>query len=271
MKIVFIVLAAVTVLLLLRALVWRALFWFNQGAKMQGSGYLSPPPSIFARAFLRINSAILRRLVVGPVKVYGREHLQGNGRQIYVPNHTFPLDFTLVLKATRATFRFMTVVTELKGIRGILGAWTGAIPVNTKVEGGGEAAVKACIEWLTSKANAKLLAFPQGKLVLDNVLNRADFKTGFARIAAGVEQLKPGEELEIVPIGLHYIEDTNRKRWWHALTKPLRRMFGKSKYGAVVVIGEPIKIAALPTDVVAATDLIFARIEGLVNQARQLQ
>jgi 1-acyl-sn-glycerol-3-phosphate acyltransferase len=257
-------LAAVLLALLLVGL--RVRFWLGEGRKMQESGYLAPAPSIFAKVFWAIMTRLMGYFLVGPIKVIGRHNLKVKGRRIFAPNHTFPLDFDLVAVATRgASCRYMTKTSELKGLRGAFGAWTGAIPVNTKVEGGGEAALNASIESLVDGPRNSFLIFPQGAL-LDEI-KREDFRTGFARLAHAVYAETEGEPCFVIPMALLYLRDPQCKPFSDKIFGKLRRLFGKPNYGAVIVIGEAIPVQDLPTDPAAATDVLFERIRALHAQA----
>lgn len=255
---------------------WRSVFWTYHGFKMKTSGHLTPRPSIFARCFYGFMTRLLGRLAIGPIEVEGAENLPKHGRILLVPNHTYPPDFVVVRQATGLHTRFMTVTSELGGLRGVFGAWTGAIPVNTKVEGGGQAAVQAAVDGLVAGDN--LLIFPQGKLVYDNVPRREDFKNGFARIAQAVKSRVQGkgakvhaklfgfrhvpvEPVYVVPMAIHYKRSEADKQKLGWLLKRTRKMFGQGyQYGAKAVIGKPIEVAQLPADPDKATDLIFEQI-----------
>jgi 1-acyl-sn-glycerol-3-phosphate acyltransferase len=259
-------LAAVLLALLLVGL--RVRFWLGEGRKMQQSGYLAPAPSIFAKLFWAIVTRLAGYLLVGPIKVIGRHNLRVKGRRIFAPNHSFQMDFGLVAVATRTSCRYMTLTNELKGLRGAFGAWTGAIPVNPKVEGGGEAALNASIESLVEGPRNSFLIFPQGAL-LDTV-KREDFKTGCARLSHAVYAETEGEPCYVIPMGLLYKRDPQDKPFSDKIFGKLRRVFGKPNYGAVIVIGEPIPVQDLPSDPAAATDVIFERIRAAHAQAVDL-
>lgn len=243
---------------------WRVRFWLAEGRKMQESGHLAPAPSLAARLFWSILTHLIGYLMIGPIKVVGRHNLRRRGRLIFGPNHQFPLDFDLVAIATRRSFRYMTKTSELKGLRGPFGAWTGAIPVNTKVPGGGEAALNASIEALIEGRNNCFLIFPQGKLL--DTIERQDFRTGFARLAQATYEETDGECCFVYPMALIYLRDPRHKTLSHYVFGRLRRLFGPQNYGAIVIIGEGIPAQDLPADPERATDILCQRIQELHAQ-----
>lgn len=246
---------------------YRVRFWLKEGRKMQESGHLAPAPSIFAKIFWATLTHVIGYLCVGPIKVIGRENLRVKGRKVFAPNHTFALDFDVVAVAIRRSCRYMTKTSELKGLRGAFGAWTGAIPVNTKVPGGGEAALNSSIESLLEGTNNNFLIFPQGALKDNLKLERGDFRTGFARLARSAWEDSEGEPCYVIPMAVFYKRDPQMKPWSHLLLAPLRRAFGDTNYGAVVVIGQPIAAQNLPEDPEQATDVYFEYLRALHAQA----
>ena len=77
---------------------------------------------------------------IGPVKVIGRKNGKYNGRLLIASNHQYQFDFSMVSSAVPVGMHYMTVTSELKGLRGVLGAWTGAFGVDPTIPGGAEAA-----------------------------------------------------------------------------------------------------------------------------------
>lgn len=252
-------------------LVFRVVFWVREGRLMQESGHLAPPTSIFARTFWCLAAPIFAYLTVGPVTVIGRKNFtKVKGRKLLLPNHHFQMDFSMVATAVREHFRYMTTTGELRGLRGVFGAWTGAIPVNVKAEHGGEKALNASIESVSENPNGKFLMFPQGRLLSQDELLRADFKTGAARLLQAVSDENDGEKVWAFPMGIYYIREKALAPFSHRIFGWARRLFGITNYGAVVVVGEPISAADLPDDIQEATTLIFERIDALVKQARSV-
>lgn len=249
--------------------VWRAVYWVRQGRKMVVSGHLPPEPTWCAKLTLGLASRLLLFLGVGPVKVIGGENVRKiRGRTIIAPNHTFELDFAMVRRALGLNFRFMTHTHQLRGVQGILGAWTGAIPVEPEKKGGGDAAVSAAVNFLKSSRFAKMLMFPQGKLVRDNVIRPEDFRWGIAKISRRTAQETGDDEMCVLPMAVYYHRDVRDRHWTHFLLAPLRRFWGYTNYGGTVVIGEPILVKDLPEDPSEATAVIRRRIEILLVHAK---
>lgn len=244
--------------------IWRVRFWILQGRQMQVSGHLPPKPGLLARFTLGWVSYLLTFLGVGPVRVIGAHHARYRGRLLIAPNHTFQLDFAMVRRAVGHSFRYMTDANELHGWRGIAGAWSGAFPVQA---GCGDAAIQASVRALGIDIDSMVLIFPQGKLVRDNILRKEDFRYGTARISHQAHEEHPGEPIAILPIALYYKRSPQDRHWTHFLLKPLRKIFGVTNYGGVVVIGEPIPVDSLPADPAEATEVIRIRIQALLDEA----
>lgn len=257
-----------SLLVVLLYLTWRAAFWIMQGRRMSQSGYLPPEPTMVARLVLGVCSRLLTFLGVGPVKVIGAENARYPGRMIIAPNHQFELDFAMVRRALGYSFRFMTHTYQLRGLQGILGAWTGAIPVEPEKKGGGDAAQQAAVKLLSSSPNAKLLMFPQGKLVRDDVIRAEDFRWGIAKISRKTAIECADDEVAILPMAIYYDRDEAHKHWTHYLLAPLRRWFGYCNYAGVVVIGEPLLVKDLPEDPSEATAVVREHIARLHAIAR---
>jgi 1-acyl-sn-glycerol-3-phosphate acyltransferase len=251
-------------------------YWIYQGSQMTKSGYLSPGPFILARMVAYAGYRLIAYLGVGPVLVVGRERVPSS-RQVplvFTPNHTHEMDFALAGMAIKGGFRFMAAANQLYGWRALFGAWCGAFSVNYEQKGGGAAAVSSAVRVLTKRGSVrKLLIFPQGTLIRDNVLRPAEFRHGAVRIAH-LTVNEPGEGNAAVlfyPVGLHYIRDKRlaapSQRW---LGK-MRGMFGVVNYGAIVVIGRPIVARDLPADEVTATEVIRLAVQACLDQAKLIE
>lgn len=248
---------------------YKVVYWTYQGMQMGKSGHVPPSPSWLARTFFVFMSGVIARKKVGPVAVEGQENLPSKGRLMFVGTHTYELDFAMITVATRRSCRSMAAASGLTGLRAIFGAWTGTIPVDREQKGGGDRAVEGSIKAFSQFANECFMIFPQGKLVEDNVLRRADFRTGFARIAKGTKRLTGDEPMYIIPIAIDYKRDPSCAINEWAASHP-RHAFGKTNYGAAVIVGAPIKIEDVPDDLDKATDLIFERLVPLLDRAKQL-
>lgn len=272
------------------AAIARFNFWKKEGAKLQQSGYLPPAPPLLGRLVFRFITRLARFVMIGPVKVIGRNNLNYKGRLIIAPNHQFEMDFAMVAAAV-PDFHYMTAIEELQGIRGTLGAWTGAYGVDRKQPG--EAVIDASTQLLIRQPNSRVLIFPQGKLIAqwkwdkvtpdgkrtpdaklvhDSYLRPDDFKTGSVRILTKTKALIDGQPAAILPLGIFYKRDCKDATWFHRLLlragfKWFRRAFGKSHYGGTIVIGEPIAVESLPSDPREATELVRTKIQAALELA----
>lgn len=244
--------------------------WRKEGAKLQQSGYVPPSPPFLGRLAFRFINRLARFVMIGPVKVIGRENARFDGRLIITANHTYQMDFSMVASAV-PNFHYMTAVEELRGLRGVMGAWTGAYGVDRKAPG--DAAIQASVKILIQDESRRVLIFPQGKLVPDGVLRKEDFKTGSVRILRRVSELVDRQPCAILPVGVHYKRDPKQATCFHRTIarlglKGFRRAFGVSNYGGTVAIGKPIPIESLPEDPHAATEILRQRIQEALDQAR---
>lgn len=249
-------------------------FWSKEALKLQQkSGYVPPASPLLGRLTFRLLTGLIRFLFIGPLKVIGRRNAAYKGRLIIAPNHTFPLDFAVVSGAVGRHFRYMTAIEELAGIRGLIGAWTGAYAVDRK--SGGAAAAQASVDILIGDGDtSRVLLFPQGKLIPDGLLRPEEFKTGAVRIAKQVSKDTGGQPVAILPVGIDYKRNPKDVTWLHTLLSRLGfkafRKFNKvTTYSATVVIGEPIPVNSLPDDVGQATEILRARIQEVLDEARK--
>src|SRR6184192_1359466 len=213
------ILIAVAVLAVVIYAALRIKFWVKEGAKLQISGYLPPKPSWIATTFYTALCRLVAFVFIGPVKVIGRKNGKYNGRLLIASNHQYQFDFSMVSSAVPVGMHYMTVTSELKGLRGVLGAWTGAFGVDPTVSGGAEAAVNASITILVRDPRSRMLIFPQGKLVKDNVLRAEEFKTGAVRIAAQAAAKIDRQPLAILPMGVVYKRDPKDATLVHRLLR----------------------------------------------------
>lgn len=249
-------------------LVYRMIFWLRVASHMTESGYLPPEPTGFSRWFLGFGSRLVAFLGVGPVEVKGRENARFAGRLLIAPNHQFQLDFAMVRLAVGTSFRYMTHANQLRGLQGFLGGWTGAFPVESEKKGGGEAAFNAAVAAFSSSRRARMLIFPQGKLVTDNVLRKEDFRYGVARISRKTFE-NTGEPAAVLPVAIIYKRDPRHRHWSHFIFAPLRRLFGITNYGGNVIVGKPIPVQDLPADPAEATEVIRLKIQELLDSVLQ--
>ncbi|MDZ4833916.1 MAG: hypothetical protein SGJ27_09070 [Candidatus Melainabacteria bacterium] len=267
-------------------LIWRGVFWYREGQKLQLDGYLPPHPTFFGQGLLRVISKLLARLFVGPVKVINRGNASAfTGRLHILPNHQFPLDFTVVGKSLPYGFRHLGTAGQMKGgLRGTLAAFAGFFAIKTEAgkateKGGGEKAVNAMGLALARNRRSRVLTFPQGKLVGDNVLRAEEFRTGPVRachVAIQQHGVK-ANEIAILPMAIHYMRDPRQRSFMHRLINCLGwrsfrsfKMFGETtrNYGAVVVIGKPIPMSELPADPREAIEKVRVIIDGHLTEAK---
>lgn len=246
---------------------------------MRTAGYLPPEPSWFGRNFYTAVCRIGTRIACGPVQVIGKENAQYEGRLAIVPNHQHGLDFAVVRVAMPWPYRQIGALKEAARLPGMatLAAWIGTftVPVQGgKASTGGQAAIDACARYLSQRRINKLLMFPQGKLVFDNILRSADFRTGAVRaLQAAQLMVHDGVEPAFLPVAIYYHPPTEATSLFRRVVNKLWRKF-LSGYasgpvcGATVVIGKPIPISALPTDIRQATEVLRTKIQKLLDQAR---
>jgi 1-acyl-sn-glycerol-3-phosphate acyltransferase len=248
------------------------LFWIYQARMMQKSGHLPWRRPLTGMLAWRLLTPLIAHLFIGKVVVVNGEKARASrGRRVFVAKHTFQMDFNLVAVSVRALFYYMTLTSELRGIRGFIGVITGSIPVDTTQPHGGAAATAASKKALVRSPNASLLIFPEAGLRPQWPLDRAKFKNGAVRIAQEV-RTETGEEVYIYAAGTCYVRDKDKA--FDAPTSGLvnrcRKAFGKRNYGGVIVWSDAIPVSSLPADPDQGMDKLFAIIEELTRQAMQL-
>lgn len=288
--------AILVVALLKVALLFRFGYWLMEGRKLQTSGYMPPPSSRFARGCYKAACRLICWLFVGPIKVINESNQEFVGRGIILPNHHIWPDFGVVGKSIKFSFRQIAKAAEIKNpLVGALSAWIGTVGV--QVEGGksqdgaGNAVIDAGAKVLSASHGSRMLLFPQGLLVPDNVLRPKQFRTGAIRMVRQAEAAIGDEPLYVLPMAIHYIRDPKRAtrfhRFLHAIgLKFFRRVSlnasveapdGKGRvneyhvfnnYGAVVAIGKPISVKDLPADAREATELVRQKIDELLTLAK---
>jgi|688.fasta_scaffold472300_2 hypothetical protein len=257
---------------------YRVLFWAREGKRMRTAGYLPPEPSWFGRTFYKSLCHIGTRIACGPIKVIGRENADYAGRLAVAPNHQHGLDFAVIRVAMPWAYRQIGALKEAARLPGMatLAAWVGTftVPVQGgKASSGGQAAIDACARYLSLRPFNKLLIFIQGKLVFDNILRKEDFRTGGVRaLQAAQLMIVDGVAPAFLPVAIHYHRPTAATSLYRRIINKLWRKF-LSGYasgpvcGATVVIGKPILITDLPTDIREATEVLRIKIQELLDQA----
>ena len=232
------------------------------------------------------------------MKVVGRHNERYDGRLLIGPNHTFNLDFAVTRVAVGCHYTQVAKHDEVKGKRALPAAWVGTIAA--KVDGGvaargkGNAVVEAAAHYLASTRLARLLIYPQGKLVEDNVLRSEDFRTGAARsLNQAADQLDNEQPLAYLPVALHYKRDRADATLFHRFVEmvaqvvpPLRKfrvwvdstraedgskvVRKRRHYGATVVVGKPVPVSALPEDPRDCANFMQERIGELLVRAEAI-
>lgn len=279
---------------------YRVRFWMSEGKKLAKGGYLPPPPTFFGRWAYRLATKLGCFLVVGPVKVIGRQNARYPGRLIIVPNHQFEFDFAVVSRALPYAYRQLAVASEVSGFRSAIAAWVGFCAVDgergkAKGKAGAEAVIEAGAKILTH--DKAFLMFPQGILVRDNELRKEEFRTGWIRILNRAADNVDKNELAALPIGIVYHRDPKQATWGHRLanrinfpgfllrligfagfrvwvskvTNPLPGQPAKivtKNYGATVVVGKPIPLKDLPSDIHEATEALRQALQVEIDKAK---
>ncbi len=278
---------------------YRVRFWMNEGKKLAKGGYLPPPPTFFGRWAYRLATKLGCFLVVGPVKVIGRQNARYPGRLIIVPNHQFEFDFAVVSRALPYAYRQLAVASEVSGFRSAIAAWVGFCAVDgergkAKGKAGAEAVIEAGAKILTH--DKAFLMFPQGILVRDNQLRKEEFRTGWIRILNRAADNVDKNELAALPIGIVYHRDPKQATWGHRLANRINfpgfllRLIGLAgfrvwvskvtnplpgeptkivtkNYGATVVVGKPIPLKDLPADIHEATEALRQALQVEIDKA----
>ncbi|WP_242041769.1 1-acyl-sn-glycerol-3-phosphate acyltransferase [Alkalinema sp. FACHB-956] len=137
------------------------------------------------------------------IKVVGQEHLPTTGPVILAPTHRSRWDAILVPFAagkhvTGRHLRFMVTADEVTGVQGWFIRRLGGFPIDTKRPG--ISSLRHGIDLL--EAGEMLVIFPEGNIFRDPYIN--PLKPGLARLALQAETLKPGSQIQIVPMHLQY-------------------------------------------------------------------
>ena len=252
--------------------VHRAFFWKAHGTRVLKPGYLTPRPSLTARFVRWIFSQSFKFLYVGPVKIIGAHNLKYPGRIIALGNHQTERDslMSLSLLGLRAA-RYFIAANQVTDLRAPFVAFSGGITVDDQDPRGPAAALLAAIKVLIKEDDSSFLIFQQGRLVRTNELKREDFFPGAALIGRKVGE-RSDASVSYLPFGVFFDRNPNHASPFHRLMnrlgwKNFRMIYGEITYRAVIVVGEPIPVQAMPRDPEKATDVLFERIVDLSNRA----
>lgn len=237
------------ILLLLAAfVVWlrhKFKFWQKQGEKLSvESGYITPYVPFLARVLLWLLTRTAGRLFLGPITVSGGKYLR-KGRYIICPNHQFEHDAIVMsyLSGVRP-WRFMAAIDQVRGKRAPWMAMLGIIPVDHANRKAKVASITSAVNALVSEAGSSFIIFPQGKLVKENQLLRADYNTGAIIIASRASEAT-GDAFSLLPVYIEYVTDpacaTILQRIL-AFCGAKREFCGRAVYACSVRIGESLPV-----------------------------
>ena len=137
------------------------------------------------------------------IEIIGKEYIPYTGAVILAPTHRSRWDPILVPYAvgpyvTGRSLRFMVTIDEVQGVKGWLMKRLGGFAIDTNKPS--IASIRHSVELL--HAGEMLTIFPEGNIIRDGHL--APLKQGLSRIAMQAEVTKPGLDLKVIPIRLHY-------------------------------------------------------------------
>lgn len=150
-----------------------------------------------------------RRLVVplyfGPITITGQHHVSQSGPVILAPTHRARWDsIVLPLAAGRPVtgrdLRFMVTSDEVRGAQGWLIRHLGGFPVNVRRPT--IASLRYGIDLLLDEE--MLVIYPEGGIRREDKIH--NLKPGLTRLAMQAEMAKPGLNVQIVPVDIHYGE-----------------------------------------------------------------
>lgn len=222
MTLLQILIAILTIAGIIRLALWYS-FWKKHAVKFVESGYTPPKAGAVSEFFFGLACRFVTFVTVGKVRVITTHTVPKSARVIFAANHQIPCDFAMIRRGSGRHFRMLTAATELGGTFGVLAAWFGVISVAFKKKSDGAAAEQACVNGVAEEDGA-IGIFPQGALLPDNVLNKAEFRPGCVRMAKKASELS-GEDVQIVPIAIHYIRDAAQAGWTHRFLKRYRSLF----------------------------------------------
>ncbi|MBX9685654.1 MAG: 1-acyl-sn-glycerol-3-phosphate acyltransferase [Candidatus Obscuribacterales bacterium] len=285
------------------------LFWKNQAARFEKSGYTPPATGPLGKFFFNAATRLLTFLTVGPVKVINGHKAPRKGKVIWAANHQQPCDFAMLRRGAGRHFRVLTAANELTGFFGVLGAWMGSISVAFKNKSDGAQAEASCVKVVAGKGGS-LGIFPEGALLPDNPGLSEHFRPGAVRMARHASEIS-GEPVFIVPIAIYYKHDPKDRHWSHRFLAKQRASFPAARnpkswnpifkqdadalppaerdalllqrkeimrahfknratnYGGVIVVGDAINQADLPVDPIEAAGVLRDKVAALLEEAKK--
>lgn len=159
---------------------------------------------VFLYKVLRPVITLLFKLLFRP-KIIGIENIKKEGKVILAGNHTNNLDCALLISSTKRNIHFLAKVELFKGIKKILFANMGLIPVNRKSKDSN--CLKIAYNYLNN--NKVIGIFPEGTFGKGKIL---PFKIGAVKMAYETNS-------EIVPFAI-----TGK---YKLFSKDLKIVFGK--------------------------------------------
>jgi 1-acyl-sn-glycerol-3-phosphate acyltransferase len=263
----------------------RLLYWDSVGRKLQTPGYLQPYPTKFERIIYVWLCRQILTISLGPNVVYGQERAKFEGSMFIGGNHQSGADFILARVSMPFSFRQITQMRQLVGLQRALGAFSGAFGVQSeggKSKGNAEAVIDACAGALARAQRSKLLIYPQGTLILRKI-DENDFRTGVIRMMERYTTLTKDGAVCFLPEAIRYWDAEDYRKAMGHRPDALREFLssgwphfdkdGTKKYGATVVIGDPIPLATMPrnadgtVDLRASINLVAAAVAELYAEA----
>ncbi|MCU0569138.1 MAG: 1-acyl-sn-glycerol-3-phosphate acyltransferase [Oculatellaceae cyanobacterium Prado106] len=140
------------------------------------------------------------------VRVIGLENVPKVGATMVAPTHRSRWDGILLAhilgrRTTGRDIHFMVTENETKGFQGWFVERLGGFPINPKRPA--IASIRHGVEILQNQE--MMVIFPEGGIYRDGQVH--DLKSGLARLALQAESSRPGLEIKIVPITLHYTHE----------------------------------------------------------------
>ena len=137
------------------------------------------------------------------IEIIGKEYIPHTGAVILAPTHRARWDAILMPYifgpyVTGRNLRFMVSIDEMQGIQGWFARRLGGFAIDTLKPS--IASLRHSVELLHN--SEMLTIFPEGNIFRDGTLH--PLRKGLARIAMQAETLKPGLDLQVIPVNFNY-------------------------------------------------------------------